>query len=86
MLLKADFLGNPDHRIGTRGFLPFLALIGRLVQFLKSIRFSLLTGADTFNRFQPSQKRAHVHRSHALLVHAILVLTLEWTHTQYMSP
>ncbi len=28
MLLKSDFLGNPDHRISTRAFLPFLALIG----------------------------------------------------------
>jgi hypothetical protein len=28
MLLKADFLGNPGHRLGTRMFLPFLALVG----------------------------------------------------------
>ena len=27
MLLKSDFLGNPDRRIGTRAFLPFLGLI-----------------------------------------------------------
>ncbi len=31
MLLKADFLGNPDCGIGTRAFLPFLALVRRLV-------------------------------------------------------
>jgi hypothetical protein len=52
MLLKLDFLGNPDRRIGTRAFLPFLALVGRLVGFLKIIRFALLVGADSFNRFQ----------------------------------
>ena len=52
MLLKVDFLGNPDRRIGTRAFLPFLALIGRLVGFLKIIQFALLVGADAFNCFQ----------------------------------
>ncbi len=26
-LLKADFLGNPGHRIGTRVLLPFLPLV-----------------------------------------------------------
>jgi hypothetical protein len=31
MLLKMDFLGNPGCRIGTRAFLPFLALVGRLL-------------------------------------------------------
>ncbi len=31
VLLKADFLGNPGHRIGTRVLLPFLALVGRLL-------------------------------------------------------
>ncbi len=51
MLLKVDFLGNPDRRIGTRAFLPFLALIGRLVRFLKKIQFALLIGADEFNCF-----------------------------------
>ncbi len=69
MLLKADFLGNLDRRIGTRAFLPFLALIGRLVGFFKNIRFALLIGADVFNRFQQSQKQAHVYQRHALLVH-----------------
>ncbi len=44
MYLKVAFLGNPDRRIGTRAFLPFLALIGRLVRFLESIQFALLTG------------------------------------------
>jgi hypothetical protein len=37
VLLKVDFLGNPDPRVGTRAFLPFLALIGRLVGFLNII-------------------------------------------------
>jgi hypothetical protein len=31
-LLKTDFLGNPGRRIGTRGFLPFLVLLGRLLE------------------------------------------------------
>ncbi len=31
VLLKADFLGNPGRRIGTRALLPFLALVGRLL-------------------------------------------------------
>ncbi len=31
VLLKTDFLGNPGRRIGTRMFLPFLALVGRLL-------------------------------------------------------
>ncbi len=86
MLLKLDFLGYPDRRIGTRVFLPFLALIGRLVGFLKIIRFALLVGADAFNRFQLSQKRVHVHRHYALLVHIVLVLPLKWAHMQHMSP
>ena len=49
VLLKADFLGNPGHRIGTRALLPFLALVGRL---LGRFRFALLVGADTFDCFQ----------------------------------
>jgi hypothetical protein len=52
MLLKSDFLGNPDCRIGTRAFLLFLTLVGRLVGFLKIIRFALLVDADAFNCFQ----------------------------------
>ncbi len=50
MLLKADFLGNPDHRTGTGALLPFLALKRRLLGFL--IQLALLVGADAFNRFQ----------------------------------
>jgi hypothetical protein len=49
VLLKADFLGNPGRRIGTRVFLPFLVLLGRL---LGRFRFALLVGADAFNCFQ----------------------------------
>jgi hypothetical protein len=45
MLLKADFLGNPDCGIGTRVFLPFLILVRRL---LGRFRFALLVGADAF--------------------------------------
>ncbi len=30
LLLKADFLGNPNHGICTRALLPFLALVRRL--------------------------------------------------------
>jgi hypothetical protein len=43
LLLKADFLGNPGRRIGTRARLAFLALVGRL---LGRFRFALLIGAD----------------------------------------
>ena len=46
-LFKADFLGNPDCRISTKAFLPFLAFVGRLVGFLKIIQFALLVGADS---------------------------------------
>ncbi len=77
MLLKADFLGNPGRGLGTRAFLPFLALVRRL---LRRFLFALLVGADAFDRFQRSQKRAHVHRHHALLVHIVLVLPLERGH------
>ena len=35
MLLEADFLGNPDRRIGTRAFLPFLPILEDLLDFLK---------------------------------------------------
>ena len=51
MLLEADFLGNPGHRIGTKAFLPFLALVGRL---LRRFQFALLVGADAFDCFQQS--------------------------------
>jgi hypothetical protein len=83
MLLKADFLGNPDRRLGTRAFLPFLALVRRL---LRRFRFALLVGADAFDRFQQSEKLVHVHRGHALLVNIVLVLPLERAHTQHMAP
>ncbi len=53
MLLKADFLGNPDHRTGTGMLLPFLALERRLLRFLV-IRLALLVGADAFSCFQQS--------------------------------
>ncbi len=51
MLLKTDFVGNPGRRIGTRAFLPFLAIVGRL---LRRFQFAPLVGADAFNRFQQS--------------------------------
>jgi hypothetical protein len=83
MLLNADFLGNPDRGIGTRALLPLLALLRRL---LGRFRFTLVVGADAFDCFQQSQKQAHIHWHHALLVHVVLVLPLERTHMQYMSP
>jgi hypothetical protein len=86
MLLKADFLGNSGRRIGTRAFLPFLALIGRLLRFLVRIQLALLVGADAFDHFQQSQKQAHVYWHHALHIHVVLVLPLDRAHTQHMSP
>jgi hypothetical protein len=83
MLLEANFLGHPDHSLGTRAFLPFLALVRRL---LGRFRFALFVGADAFDCFQQSEKEAHVHWHHALLVHVILVLPLERAHTQHMAP
>ena len=52
MLLKVDFLGNPDRRTGIGALLPFLALKRRLLGFF--IWLILLVGADAFNRFQRS--------------------------------
>jgi hypothetical protein len=49
VLLKVDFIENPGHGFGTRAFLPFLALVGRL---LGRFQFALLVGADAFDRFQ----------------------------------
>jgi hypothetical protein len=49
MLLKANFLWHTDCSIGTRVFLPFLALKRRL---LRRFRFSLLVGTYASNRFQ----------------------------------
>jgi hypothetical protein len=83
ILLKADFLGNPDRGIGTRAFLPFLALVRRL---LGRFQLALLVVADAFDYFKLSQKQAHAHRHHALLVHIVLILPLERAHTQHMSP
>ncbi len=51
MLLEADFLGNPDRRIGTRAFLSFLALVKRLLGRYQ-FAFALLIGADAFDRLQ----------------------------------
>ncbi len=51
VLLKTDFLGNLGRRIGTRAFLPFVALVGRL---LRRFQFALLVGADTFDRLKQS--------------------------------
>ncbi len=53
MLLKANLLGHPKGRLGTRAFLLFLALVRRL---LGRFRFALLVGADAFNRLQRSEK------------------------------
>jgi hypothetical protein len=83
VLLQTDFLGNPSRRIGTRVFLPFLALVGRL---LRRFQFALLVGANAFDCFQQSKKQAHVHRRHVLLVHVVLVLPLDRAHTQHMAP
>jgi hypothetical protein len=77
VLLKLDFLRNPGRRISTRALLPFLALVGRL---LRRFQFTLLVGADAFDCFQQSQKQAHVHWHHALLVHVILGATEEGTY------
>ena len=49
MLLKTDFLGNPDGILGTRVFLSFLALVRRL---LGRFQFALPVGADAFDCFQ----------------------------------
>ncbi len=84
MLLKLDFLGNPDHRISTWPFFPFLSIEGRLLGFL--IRLALLMGTYAFTSFQRSEKHAHVQRRHAFLIEIVLVLLSKWTHTQYMSP
>ncbi len=46
MLLAREILGNPGHRLGTRTFLPFLALMR---SFLGRFHFGLLVGADALN-------------------------------------
>jgi hypothetical protein len=68
MLLKANFLGHPDRSLGTRAFFPFLALVRRL---LGRFQFALFVGADAFDCFQQSEKQAHVHWHHALLIHRL---------------
>jgi hypothetical protein len=82
-LLKTNLLGHCNSSLGTRAFLPFLALVRRL---LGRFRFALLVSADAFNCLQQSEKQAHVHWRHALLVHVVLVLPLKRAHTQHMSP
>jgi hypothetical protein len=49
MLLEANFLGHPDRSLSTRVYLPFLALVRRL---LGGFRFAFLVGADAFDCFQ----------------------------------
>jgi hypothetical protein len=49
MLLKVDFLGNPGHRLGTRMFLPFLALVR---SFLRRFQLGLLVGADALDHLK----------------------------------
>ncbi len=83
MLLKVNLLGHPNSSLGTRAFLPFLALVRRL---LGRFQFALLVGADAFNCLQQSEKGAHVHWRYALLIHVLLVLPLKRAHTQHMSP
>jgi hypothetical protein len=54
MLLEADFLGNPGRRLGTRMFLPFLALGG---SFLGKLWFGLFVCADALDRWKNMPKR-----------------------------
>jgi hypothetical protein len=65
MLLKANLLWHTDPSLGTRVFLPFLALMRRL---LGLFQFALLVGTDAFNCLQRNEKRAHVQRHHTFLV------------------
>ncbi len=83
MLFEANLLWHTDHSLGTRAFLPFLALVRRL---LGRFQFALLVGTHVFNRLQRSEKQVHVHRSHTFLVEVVLVLPLDRAHTQHMSP
>ena len=53
MLLKENLLGHTDRSLGTRAFLPFLALVRRL---LGRFQFALLVGIHAFNRLQRSEK------------------------------
>jgi hypothetical protein len=65
MLLKANLLRHTDRSLGTRVFLPFLALVRRL---LGRFQFALLVGTNTFNCLQRNEKQAHVHLRHTFLV------------------
>ncbi len=53
LLSKANLLQHMDHSLGTRAFLPFLALVRRL---LGRFRFALLVGTHAFNCLQRSEK------------------------------
>jgi hypothetical protein len=83
MLLKANLLWHTDRGLNIRSFLTFLALVRRL---LGRFQFALLVGTHAFNRLQQSEKRAHVYQSHTFLVKVVLVLPLDGSHTQHMSP
>jgi hypothetical protein len=83
MLLKANLLWHMIRSLGTRAFLPFLALVRRL---LERFQFALFVGTDAFNRLQRNEKQAHVHRRHTFLVEIVLVLPLDRAHMQHMSP
>ncbi len=65
MLLKANLLWHMDRSLGTRAFLPSLALVRRL---LGRFGFALLVGTDTINCLQRNEKQAHVHQCHSFLV------------------
>ncbi len=53
LLSKANLLWHMDHSLGTREFLPFLALVRRL---LRRFQFALLVGTHAFNCLQRSEK------------------------------
>jgi hypothetical protein len=65
MLLKANLLWHTDCSLGTRAFLPFLALVRRL---LGRFQVALLEGTDAFNCLQRNEKQANVHWHHTFLV------------------
>jgi hypothetical protein len=78
ILLKANLLWHTDCSLGTRAFLPFLALVRRL---LGRFQFALLVGTEAFNRLQRNEKRMHIHRRHTVLVQIVLVFPLDRGHT-----
>jgi hypothetical protein len=65
MLLKANLLRHTDCSLGSRAFLPFLALVRSL---LGRFQFALLVGTDAFNHHQRNEKQAHVHQRHTFLI------------------